>query len=60
MAEFYICRECRKILASPDDAIFVKAKGCKDLRWYCKDCTKGGGKDDPAGKRNRAEAHRPG
>lgn len=54
-----MCEICKKIITSTD-GIWVKVKGRRDLRWYCKDCTKGGGKDDPAGKRNRAEAHRPG
>ncbi len=57
MAEFYICRLCGKIIVDPTDAVFVKVKGVRELRWYCKECVKGGGKRDAAGKGHRAEAH---
>ena len=56
MSEFHICRLCGKILADPTDAIFVKVKGQRDLRWYCKKCVKGGGEHDTTGKGHRAEA----
>ena len=53
------CAICRKILTLPTtEGIWVKAKGQRCVRWYCKKCTKGGGKDATAGEGDRAEARR--
>ncbi len=57
MAEFNNCRICGNILGVSDRPIFVKVKGQRDLRWYCRECVKGGGKHDTTGERHRAEAH---
>lgn len=48
------CAICGKLITT---GIFVKVKGVRELRWYCKECVKGGGKHDTAGKGHRAEAH---
>lgn len=57
MAKMNICRICGKSSTSPAAGIWVKVKGQRELRWYCKECVKGGGKHDTAGKGHRAEAH---
>jgi hypothetical protein len=41
-----ICRICGKPLYAKDHPIFVKVKGQRKLRWYCRECVKGGGKHD--------------
>ena len=43
------CASCGKIITN---GVWVKVKGQRALRWYCKDCTKGGGKDVNPGKGN--------
>ena len=37
------CAICRNIITIPTlDGIWVKAKGQRCIRWYCKNCMKGG------------------
>jgi ribosomal protein L24E len=48
----HTCEICGKTIYTGDPCHFVKVKGDKRILWYCKECVKGGGKDDTAGKRH--------
>lgn len=44
MAPFHICHGCKEIIRDGTPCHFVKVKGQRGLRWYCKECMKGGEK----------------
>lgn len=44
---FRICHICHKIITDDDPCVYVKAKGAKTGKWYCRECVRGGHKNDP-------------
>ena len=52
MAQVKTCRICGKTIWAGRPYHFVKVKGDRALRWYCKECVKGGHKDGTARKGN--------
>ena len=47
MAEVKTCEICKKPILAGDPCHFVKVKGDKGIRWYCKKCVKGGDQRGP-------------